>query len=126
MGSTPASSAADGVAYARHAAMVRDHNRILLNVREAGDEPLMMAKSFEGPIAIGRRRIDAIALLDGYLHRQGQSLDAIVLDDGFQHLRLKRDLNLLLINTARGLGNGWLLPAGACAIAAMRSPARTR
>ena len=45
--------------------------RILLNVREAGDEPLMMAKSFDGPIAIGRRRIDAIALLDGYLQRQG-------------------------------------------------------
>jgi tetraacyldisaccharide 4'-kinase len=96
----------------RQAAIVRDTDHILLNVREAGDEPLMMAKSFAGPIAIGRRRIDAIALLDGYLRRQGEALDAVVLDDGFQHLRLQRDLNLLLINTAHGLGNRWLLPAG--------------
>jgi tetraacyldisaccharide 4'-kinase len=94
-------------------AIVSDGTRILLsNVREAGDEPLMMAKSFAGPIAIGRRRINAITLLEDYLQRRSQLLDAVILDDGFQHLRLKRDLNLLLINTMRGFGNGWLLPAG--------------
>jgi tetraacyldisaccharide 4'-kinase len=36
----------------------------------------------------------------------------VILDDGFQHLRLQRDLNFLLVNAARGFGNGWLLPAG--------------
>jgi tetraacyldisaccharide 4'-kinase len=94
------------------AAIVSDGKDILLEVREAGDEPLMMAKSFDGPIAIGRRRIDAIALLDDYLRSRGATLGAVILDDGFQHLRLKRDLNLLLVNAARVFGNGWLLPAG--------------
>jgi tetraacyldisaccharide 4'-kinase len=81
--------------------------RCLKSPREAGDEPVMMAKSFAGPIAVARRRIDAIRLL----RAQGQ-FDAFILDDGFQHLRLRRDLDLLLINAARGFGNGWVLPAG--------------
>lgn len=89
------------------AAMVSDGTRILMSPREAGDEPVMMAKSFAGPIAVARRRIDAAALLSA-----GGRFGAFVLDDGFQHLRLSRDLNLLLINTARGFGNGWVLPAG--------------
>jgi tetraacyldisaccharide 4'-kinase len=89
------------------AALVSDGTRILMSPREAGDEPVMMAKSFAGPIAVARRRIDAAALLSAR-----DRFDAFVLDDGFQHLRLSRDLNLLLINTARGFGNGWVLPAG--------------
>ena len=89
------------------AAMVSDGTRILMSPREAGDEPVMMAKSFAGPIAVARRRIDAAALLSA----RGR-FGAFVLDDGFQHLRLSRDLNLLLINTTRGFGNGWVLPAG--------------
>ena len=87
--------------------LVADGNRCLSTPRDAGDEPVMMAKSFRGPIAVARRRIDAIRLLAARGH-----FDAFVLDDGFQHLRLHRDLNLLLINTARGFGNGWVLPAG--------------
>jgi tetraacyldisaccharide 4'-kinase len=89
------------------AALVSDGDRILMSPREAGDEPVMMAKSFGGPIAIARRRIDAARLLSSRGH-----FDVFILDDGFQHLRLRRDLNLLLINAARGFGNGWVLPAG--------------
>ncbi len=87
--------------------LVSDGTRCLLSPREAGDEPVMMAKSFDGPIAVARRRIDAIALL-----RERGHFDAFILDDGFQHLRLRRNLDLLLINAARGFGNGWVLPAG--------------
>src|SRR6266852_3853917 len=79
----------------------------LLGPDEAGDEPVMMAKSFAGPIAVARRRIDAITLL-----AERFPLDVVILDDGFQHVRLKRDLDLVLVNAARGFGNGWLLPAG--------------
>src|SRR5713101_1796320 len=79
----------------------------LLGPDEAGDEPVMMAKSFAGPIAVARRRIDAIKLL-----AERFPLDVVILDDGFQHVRLKRDLDLVLVNAARGFGNGWLLPAG--------------
>jgi tetraacyldisaccharide 4'-kinase len=87
--------------------LVSDGTRCLKSPREAGDEPVMMAKSFGGPIAVARRRIDAIRLLCA----RGR-FDAVILDDGFQHLRLHRDLDLLLINAARGFGNGWVLPAG--------------
>jgi len=86
--------------------LVSDGTR-LVSPREAGDEPVMMAKSFAGPIAVARHRIDAIRLLSARDH-----FDAFILDDGFQHLRLRRDLDLLLINTASGFGNGWVIPAG--------------
>ena len=68
---------------------------------------LTCPKSFAGPIAVARRRLDAVKLLAAHGH-----LDALILDDGFQHLRLHRDLDLILINATRGFGNGWLLPAG--------------
>jgi tetraacyldisaccharide 4'-kinase len=99
-------------AHGPRAAIVSDGERVMLDVYEAGDEPLMMAKSFDGPIAIGRRRAEAIALLKDFTRARALPLDAVILDDGFQHLRLKRDLNLLLVNATRGFGNGWLLPAG--------------
>ncbi len=89
------------------AQLVSDGARILLGPNEAGDEPVMMAKCFDGPIAVARRRIDGINLL-----AQRFPLDAVILDDGFQHVRLKRDLDLVLVNAARGFGNGWVLPAG--------------
>jgi tetraacyldisaccharide 4'-kinase len=89
------------------AALVSDGNRILMSPREAGDEPVMMAKSFSGSIAVARRRIDAARMLSARA-----PFDVFVLDDGFQHLRLHRDLDLLLINARRGFGNGWVLPAG--------------
>lgn len=81
----------------------------VLNVSpdEAGDEPAMMAKRFSGPIAVARRRIDAIELLA----RRGP-LDAVILDDAFQHIRLARDVDLVLVGSERGFGNGWMLPAG--------------
>jgi len=68
---------------------------------------VMMARAFQGPVAIARRRIAAINLL-----KQTGPLDAVVLDDAYQHLPLARDLNLLLVNAERGFGNGWVLPAG--------------
>ena len=89
------------------AALVSDGRIVRLSVEEGGDEAVMMARAFDGPVAIARRRIDAIALL-----KTLGPIDAVVLDDAFQHLRLARDLDLLLISAERGLGNGWMLPAG--------------
>jgi tetraacyldisaccharide 4'-kinase len=91
----------------RGARLVSDGRHIALSPLEAGDEPVMMAKCFEGPLAVARRRIEAIRLLDAKA-----LADVVVLDDGFQHVRLRRDVDLLLINRTVGLGNGWLLPAG--------------
>ncbi len=99
----------------RTAALVSDGMRRMLTPQEAGDEAAMMAQSFGGPVAVARRRIHGIELLQGL-----GPLDAVILDDAFQHVRLARDLDLVLVNAERGLGNGWMLPAGP-----MREPARS-
>lgn len=89
------------------AALVSDGTRIFLSPREAGDEPAMMARTFAGPVAVARRRLDGISLL-----RKSAPIDIVLLDDGFQHMRLRRDLDLLLVGESHGFGNGWVLPAG--------------
>lgn len=92
----------------RHgAALVADGGTLFMDASAAGDEPAMMAHAFDGPIAVARRRLDAIRLL-----AERAPLDAIILDDAFQHQRLRRDLDLVLIAAPRVIGNGWLIPAG--------------
>jgi tetraacyldisaccharide 4'-kinase len=96
------------------ARLIADGGNLKVSPEDAGDEPAMMAKMFTGPIAVARRRIDAIELL-----AKLGPLDAVILDDGFQHIRLNRDVDLLLVSNERGFGNGWMLPAGP-----MREPIR--
>ncbi len=96
------------------AALVSDGTTIKLSPEQAGDEPVMMAKSFRGAIVVARRRIDGVRLLSEIAHP-----DVIVLDDAFQHRALARDVDLVLINRERGFGNGHLIPAGP-----MREPLR--
>ena len=96
------------------AALVSDGTTIQLSPEQAGDEPVMMAKSFRGPIVVARRRIEGIRLLSEIAHP-----DVIVLDDALQHRALARDVDLVLINRERGFGNGHLIPAGP-----MREPLR--
>ena len=89
------------------AELAADGGKLQIPLEQAGDEPAMMAKSFSGPIAVARRRLDGIKLLN-----QLGPLDVVILDDGFQHVRLKRDADLVLVSNDRGFGNGWMLPAG--------------
>jgi tetraacyldisaccharide 4'-kinase len=89
------------------AELVADGGQLKISPEDAGDEPTMMAKSFSGPIAVAKRRLDGIELLS-----QFGPLDAVILDDGFQHVRLSRDIDLVLVSNERGFGNGWMLPAG--------------
>ena len=96
------------------AELVADGGTLKISPEDAGDEPAMMAKSFTGPIAVARRRIDGVELLS----KLGP-LDAVILDDGFQHVRLNRDVDLVLVSNERGFGNGWMIPAGP-----MREPIR--
>ncbi|MGV3722139.1 MAG: tetraacyldisaccharide 4'-kinase [Actinomycetota bacterium] len=77
-------------------------------VEVSGDEPQMLARSLPGtPLLIGRKRI-----------RSGQRawdefrVDVCVLDDAFQYWRLKKDLEIVLVNAANPFGHGRLLPAG--------------
>jgi tetraacyldisaccharide 4'-kinase len=89
------------------AELVADGGQLKISPEDAGDEPAMMSKTFTGPIAVAKRRLDGIELLS----RLGP-LDAVILDDGFQHVRLSRDVDLVLVSNERGFGNGWMLPAG--------------
>ena len=75
--------------------------------REAGDEPLLIARASGVALAVGRRRAEAGRLL---LARHPE-LDILVCDDGMQHWALARDLTVVVFDE-RGCGNGWLLPAG--------------
>lgn len=68
----------------------------------AGDEPVMLAKSFAGPVVVAPRR------LDGARAAAGLGADVVVLDDGFQHRALARDFDLVLLDGRCGT----LLPAG--------------
>ena len=74
---------------------------------QAGDEPLLIVQRSGVPMMIDPDRRRAVqALLDS------EPLDLILSDDGLQHYRLARDLELVLIDAARGLGNRRCLPAG--------------
>jgi tetraacyldisaccharide 4'-kinase len=74
---------------------------------ECGDEPLLIAAATGAPVAVGRDRVAAAELLRS-MH---PSCDVLVADDGLQHRRLARDFEIAVIH-GRGVGNGWLLPAG--------------
>ncbi|MDP3759894.1 MAG: tetraacyldisaccharide 4'-kinase [Ramlibacter sp.] len=74
---------------------------------EVGDEPLLVARSCGVPVFVAPRRIDAAnALLAAH-----PGTRVIVCDDGLQHLGLHRDIEICVFDE-RGVGNGWLLPAG--------------
>ncbi|VXC03200.1 lipid A 4'kinase [Pseudomonas sp. 8AS] len=74
---------------------------------EAGDEPLLLVQRSGVPLVIDPQRSRAVQAL-----LEQEALDLILCDDGLQHYRLARDLELVLIDAARGLGNRRCLPAG--------------
>ncbi|MGH7767352.1 MAG: tetraacyldisaccharide 4'-kinase [Candidatus Binatia bacterium] len=74
------------------------------DVPAAGDEPAMMARLFGYRVGVGANRFE----LGARILRDGDA-DVFILDDGFQHRGLKRDIDLLLLGAD---WNGWLLPAG--------------
>ena len=74
---------------------------------EVGDEPLLIAQSTAAPVVVGADRVAAARVLRSL----NPKCDLIVCDDGLQHPRLARDVEIAVLHF-RGLGNGWLLPAG--------------
>jgi len=91
-----------------HGGIVSDGKSICMGPQQAGDEPYMIARSLrEIPVIIGKNRYSA-----GMLALKNFQPDVIVLDDGFQHLRLKRDIDIVLLDHALPIGNGYLLPRG--------------
>ncbi|MBW7861436.1 MAG: tetraacyldisaccharide 4'-kinase [Rhodocyclaceae bacterium] len=72
-----------------------------------GDEPVLLARMTGCPVAVGRDRPRAARLLLAHV----PSCSVIIADDGLQHYRLQRDIEIAVVDEAV-LGNGWLLPAG--------------
>ena len=88
--------------------VVSDGSRVLADAASAGDEPCLMANKLSGiPVVVGRDRFAA-----GMLAIKRFSPDVILLDDAFQHLGLRRDVDLVLLDSRQPLGNGRLLPGG--------------
>ena len=88
--------------------IVSDGQRLLLGPRRAGDEAVLMARSLPGAVVLtGPDR-----LILGQFAIDRLNVQALVLDDGFQHLKIERDINLLLLDAEKPWGNGYLIPAG--------------
>jgi tetraacyldisaccharide 4'-kinase len=76
-------------------------------VREVGDEPALIRRKTGVPVFVAAQRIEAArALLQAH-----PQVDILISDDGLQHLALARDLEICVFDD-RGVGNGFLLPAG--------------
>ncbi len=92
----------------KHGGIVSDGRRIYMDADQAGDEPYMIACRLNDiPVVVGKDRFAA-----GMLAIDKFQPDVIVLDDAFQHLKLKRDLDLVLLDHRRPFGNTHLLPRG--------------
>ncbi|MHB8167830.1 MAG: tetraacyldisaccharide 4'-kinase [Sulfuricella sp.] len=73
-----------------------------------GDEPLLLARKSGCPVWVGRDRVAA----GNALLRAHPECDVLLSDDGLQHYRLGRDLEIVVVDGERKFGNGLLLPAG--------------
>ncbi|HYW71462.1 MAG TPA: tetraacyldisaccharide 4'-kinase [Pyrinomonadaceae bacterium] len=92
-----------------HRLLVSNNDKVLSDVRSAGDEPFLLAQQLVGKAAVicDKDRVSAAQWAKENLETQ-----VFVLDDAFQHQRIKRTLNILLVDATNPFGNGRLLPAG--------------
>jgi tetraacyldisaccharide 4'-kinase len=74
---------------------------------QVGDEPILISRRSGCPVWIGADRVAACRALRA-VH---EDVDVLILDDGLQHYRLRRDVEIAVVDP-RGFGNGFLLPAG--------------
>jgi len=87
--------------------VVARDGRLLAHPSEAGDEPVMLAQGTAARVVtVGRDRASAARLA------RDAGADVLILDDGFQHRRLHRDLDIVLVDAADPFGGGRGLPAG--------------
>lgn len=88
--------------------IVSDGKNILLGTEEAGDEPMLIAWSLTGiPVLTGAKRA-----LTGRLAIERFGVNVLICDDAFQHRQMIRDIDIVLLDSERPLGNGHLLPRG--------------
>jgi tetraacyldisaccharide 4'-kinase len=74
---------------------------------QVGDEPLLLAQKTQCPVVIAPKRVDAVRDL-----LEKHDIDVVISDDGLQHYKLARAIEIVVIDAKRGFGNGFCLPAG--------------
>ena len=89
--------------------LVSDGQAVLSNPFDAGDEPFLLAKNLIGTAAV-ISDIDRVSAGKGAIEHL--KIDCFILDDGFQHLRLARDLDVVTVDATNPWGGGALLPFG--------------
>ncbi|WP_372783713.1 tetraacyldisaccharide 4'-kinase, partial [Litorivivens sp.] len=77
------------------------------SAREVGDEPLLIARTAQCPVVVGPDRVAALARIESDF-----GCDIVVSDDGLQHYALQRDVEIIVVDGMRGMGNGHCLPVG--------------
>lgn len=87
--------------------LVSDGKNIFVTPRESGDEPYIHALNLKVPVIVGKNRYKACKYA-----KEKFDVDTIILDDGFQHRRLKRNRDIVLIDATNPFGWGDLLPKG--------------
>ncbi|HXX62593.1 MAG TPA: tetraacyldisaccharide 4'-kinase [Bacteroidota bacterium] len=92
----------------RGVVIVSDNGRVLVDAQGGGDEPVQIARKFpRASVVVGERRVEAARTA---IERCGARV--IVMDDGFQHRYLERDLSIVVIDSRKPLYDEPLLPAG--------------
>lgn len=74
---------------------------------QVGDEPVLIMQRTRCPVVVGRNRAEA-----GRLLLEENDCDIVISDDGLQHYKLQRDLEIAVVDSTRRFGNGFLLPSG--------------
>jgi len=88
--------------------LVSDSDRIHVNAQEAGDEPYVLAQTCPGvPVCVDSDRVRGARMLISKFKPT-----VLLLDDGFQHRRLRRNVDIITVRAKRPWGNGYCLPAG--------------
>ena len=88
--------------------IVSNGSDLLLNAREAGDEPYMLASNLKNVAVI----VDKDRVKSGLYAIENFATDVLILDDGFQYLMLKPHINIALVDSTDPFGNGHVLPRG--------------
>ncbi len=88
--------------------IVSDGKELLLNSRDAGDEPYMLARNLKDVIVL----VDRDRVKSGIYAIEKMGCDTLLLDDGLQYLRLKHRLDVVLVDRQAPFGNEHLLPRG--------------
>ena len=95
--------------FEHNGALIADDKKVFEIASKAGDEAMLYVNNLpHTPICVGKNRVKSVKLLEDKF----PDLDIVILDDGFQYLKLKQDVKYCIFSSENPIGNGFCLPAG--------------